>query len=139
MPAKAPTRIFEGKHLTIREIVDAFFPGESVERIRRLLNRSKARSKAEVTAWLTRPDKRALRAGGTLREVIAAQAADAKERRFSREARAKVDSITGSKGCNYCHRIKPVSELKTRIGANGRKRVICEACESKRSKPTSSR
>ena len=135
----SPTRLFEGKQRTMREIVDEFFPGEVPDRLRKLLNRSKARTKAEVVAWLARPDKRALRAGGAMREAVRAEAADAKERRFSREARAKSDAITGTKGCNYCHRVKPSNELTARKGANGRVRLICTSCSSNRRKALSTR
>lgn len=135
----SPTRLFEGKQRTMREIVDEFFPGHHPDRLRKLLNRAKARCVADVAAWLARPDKRALRASGPMRDAVRAEAADAKERRFSREARAKSDAITGTKGCNYCHRVKPANELKARKGANGRVRLICASCDEGRRKALSTR
>lgn len=139
MRSNQPTRLFEGKQRTMREIVDSYFPGDSIDRIRKLLNRSKAKTKGDVVAWLARPDKRALRASGSVREAIRADTDKANERRFSREARAKADTITGTKGCNYCNKIKPANELSARKGANGRVRLICTSCSANRRKALSSR
>jgi CRISPR/Cas system-associated protein Cas10 (large subunit of type III CRISPR-Cas system) len=142
MPNNATARKieFEGVQLTLREIAERFFPLVSIRVLRHRLASSGAKTVAEMRAYLEKPLPKANTAGMNkhIENTVKAAKAKTESVRFSREVREKSDTITGKKGCNYCHRDRPIGDLKE-VNRSGRKRLICNFCSESRDQALQSR
>lgn len=131
---KARTFLFEGEVRTIAEIEEKYLTGVPRGTIYSRLTSSGATTLVEYKAWMEAPVKKAKPRQEYLRTIHA----EVTERRMSREVRAKSDAITGEKGCNYCHQMRPIGRLSA-VRSGHRTRIICDTCKAARSKALSHR
>jgi hypothetical protein len=118
---------FEGQELSIAEIHERYLPAVSTKLLRGRLIATGATSLQQYRDSLDRPTKAKAKSSEELRTRV--RESTTVQKRFSRSVRTKVDDMTGEKGCNYCHRTKPIDKMKVIKG----NRYICETCNTSRS------
>ena len=131
MTRKLRTFHFEGEERTLTQIADQFFPGISTGTLYSRLNASGAKTVAEYMAYMQKPNPFANKPNAEAKRIVHENVTNARNSRFSREVRAKSDTLTGEKGCNYCHKMRPIESLST-TNSGGRIRFICTWCKAAR-------
>ena len=122
-PRKFP---FEGRSMTLKEIVEAYYPTVHPNTLYGRLRRSRATDCRQLDAWMA-GDRTASPAEPppllNTRDVV----------------RAATVRVTGKKCCAWCGVYRPIQEITHNVGSDGRKRPCCVICNEKRKARESAR